>query len=224
MKRWSTVRNFSLALYRCLRLITILVEVLEGASYVFQQVRVLSSVIVCTKFGWDFVSFFHNRAPSGKRGVGNIYEGPLRSYKQFLETQEDNITPTEAERRYEEYKVRFARLTIRWSRLLTMSLSEIMKCWIFLFIYCRTSTKCGKRGRFSMITNTKSGSKRDTILLTWKRNEKKKSTQLQTGSIEFRFCPDVLLHCFLFTTILSLCTTYEKSFIVISLFIFFCFF
>jgi len=34
----------------------------------------------------------------------DIYEGPLKSYKQFLETQPDNITPSEAERRYDEYK------------------------------------------------------------------------------------------------------------------------
>lgn len=46
-----------------------------------------------------------NRPPSRTRAQ-DLYEGPLKTYKQFLETQDDHITPQEAEKKYEEYKIK----------------------------------------------------------------------------------------------------------------------
>eukprot|EP01133_Synstelium_polycarpum_P001389 gene1389-1602_t len=45
---------------------------------------------------------------------GDIFEGGIfKTYKQFLDYQDDSITPTDAEKRYEEYKVEFAKRQAR---------------------------------------------------------------------------------------------------------------
>lgn len=44
-------------------------------------------------------------ASKGRTRSQDMFEGPLKTYKQFLETQDDNITPHEAEKKYDEYKV-----------------------------------------------------------------------------------------------------------------------
>lgn len=52
-------------------------------------------------------------APLAAARGGNLYEGPQRTYKQFLELQDDSITPAEAEKKYEEYTTEYRRRQLR---------------------------------------------------------------------------------------------------------------
>lgn len=47
--------------------------------------------------------------PENKNTTRNIFEGAIRTYKQFLEIQDDTITPEQAEKKYEEYKIEYAK-------------------------------------------------------------------------------------------------------------------
>ncbi|GAM17977.1 hypothetical protein SAMD00019534_011520 [Acytostelium subglobosum LB1] len=44
---------------------------------------------------------------------GDIFDGQFKTYKQFLDYQDDSIVPTDADKKYEEYKVEFAKRQAR---------------------------------------------------------------------------------------------------------------
>jgi len=61
----------------------------------------------------DLFSGARTKASKNIRKNSSLFEGPLKSYKQFLDAQEDNISPSEGEKRYEEYQNEYKRRQLR---------------------------------------------------------------------------------------------------------------
>jgi len=61
----------------------------------------------------DYYSGAKSRASKGIRNNAALFEGPIKTYKQFLEIQEESITPAEGEKRYEEYQNEYKRRQLR---------------------------------------------------------------------------------------------------------------